>query len=244
MRVKKIFLLFILFFMGLTWGAAKEFDKINFFTAEIPEFYVRQDLQFNLWQDSKDRAIGFSTMTGFDMNELSASIGASFNNSNCNFTTKVIYWPTFFERFNFGLGITYHLLEFSNIFYENDFIADINFKMKLASWLSFYLNCGYFYKLSILSNFGECLENNSLNVNSGILIYPNDRWTLAFEFTSSNYFNYPLFFTAMFNTWAEFVVIPERFSTGVGVNTRFYDFFVNSQDLSHLSLNIFMRYKI
>jgi len=116
--------------------------------------------------------------------------------------------------------------------------------MNITSWLGIYFNGGYFYKLSILSNFGESLGNSSINVNSGLLIYPNERWTLALEFTSSDYFNYPLFFTGMFNTWAEFVVIPQRFSTGLGVNTRFYDLFVNSQDLSHLRVNVFMRYKI
>lgn len=244
MRVKKIFLLFTFVFMGLSLGFAGESDKVNFFTAEMPSFYVRQDMQFNLWSDSKERGIGFSTITGFDMKELSANIGASFNNGNCNFTTRVIYWPTFFDQFNLGLGVTYHLLEYSNTFYEHDFFCNVHFKWDPFSWMSCYFNGGYFYKLSILSNFGQKLDNNSMNISSGVLFYPNERWTLALEFTSSDYFNYPLFFTAMFNTWAEFVVIPQRFSTGLEINTRFYDFFVNSQDLSHLSLNVFMRYKI
>lgn len=245
MRVRRILLVATFSFIGLASLWSESFiDKINFFTAERPAFSVKQNIQFNLWQDSKERGIGFSTIAGFDMKELTGSLGVNFTNGNYDFTTEVIYWPRFFDLFNLGLGFRYHLYDYVGVFLENDFLFNSYFKIQPLSWLCLFANCGYFYKLSVIDGFDEPLGNNSFNLNSGLYIYPDDRWTLSLSLLTTNYFNCPLFFTAIFETGAEFEVLPANFSTGLELSAKFYDIFVNSQDLSQFNIKIYGRLKI
>ncbi|MCR5187994.1 MAG: hypothetical protein K6C97_03590 [Treponema sp.] len=245
MRVRKSLLFLILFhIVSASLWSESFIDRIIFFTAERPAFSVKQNIQFNLWQDSKERGIGFSTIADFDMKELTGSLGVNFCNGNYDFTTEIIYWPTFFELFNLGFGFRYHLYDYVGVFVENDFLFNSYFKIQPLSWLCLFANCGYFYKLSVLDGFDAPLENKSFNINSGLYFYPDESWTLSLSFLTINYFNCPLFFTLILETGAEFEVLPSRFSTGLDLSAKFYDVFVNSQDLSQFNIRIYGRLKI
>lgn len=241
MNIRKPFLISAVIILSAVTAFAQ---NVNFFTPEMPSFSIKQNLQFNLVQDSKYQGIGTSIITDFDMKELYGSLGVNFVNGNFDITTEVVYWPTFFDKFNAGVGVVYHLYDYVGEFTENDFLFDLYFKIKIKNWMTFYQKLGFSRKAAVLETLDDTICNNSFNIDSILYFYPSDRWTLFFQFSSVNYFDYPLFFTAMFNTGAEFDVVPSIFSTGIDINTEFYNFVVNSQDLGQMNVKVFGRLRI
>lgn len=241
MKFKKLCFLLLLI---ITVTVSAHAQVVEFFTPAVPKFSVKQNVQFNFWPDSKEKGLGLSVAGDFDMKQLHGDMGVNFCNGNIDFTTQVIYWPVFFNRFNLGIGFTYHLFNYTEVFKENDFLFNVCFKMDILDWLAFSFMGGYFQKITLIDGFDKPVFNPSIDVNAKFLFYPGDNWTLYFQFSSYNLFNYPLFFSAMFSTGAEFDIVPGSFSTGLDLNTKFYDFIVNSQDCSQFNLVVYGRFKI
>ena len=247
MVLKKIlFSLLVLFAAALPVLAGDRAMGVNFFTPKRPEISVKQNVQFNILQDSKERSIGFSTIADFDMKELNGSLGLNLSSNIVEFTTEIVYEPTFFNLFNLGVGGIYHIYQFMEMFTEQDVLLCGYFKINLNSLFEVSFRAGCFQKRSELLKVkkNNIFYDNKINIITLLNFYPNDLWKLYFEFGTSNYFNYPLFFTGIFTFGGEFDLVKNKYSLGIDLTAKFYDMVVNNQDLSQLNVRIFGRYKI
>lgn len=240
--------IFILFFSTALWAelSPKYLPVVNFFTPEFPEINIKQNLQFNLLPDSKEQGLGLSTIAEFNMRELQGDIGVNYTNHQLDFTTQIIYWPTFFNILNFGVGFSYHLNDYLGVYLEQDFLADLYTKIRIGKYFMAWTRWGGLIKLADIKDISPDFQNKerAMNFNLVLTWYPADLWSCYFSFESNSYFNYPNFMSVFFNTGAEFEVIEDKFSTGIDLCTKWYDFLVAAQNLSQLNIKIFGRYKL
>lgn len=224
----------------------KYLPVVNFFTPEFPEVNIKQSIQFNLFPDTKEQGLGLSTIVEFDMKELKADFGVNYSNSHLDFTTQIIYWPTFFNILNFGVGVAYHLNDRPGIYLEQDYIADLYTKVQVSKYFMAWTRWGGLAKYTDIRGINPDFENKqkSMNFNLVLTWYPAQLWSCYFGFESNSYFNYPNFLTVFLNTGVEFEVIENIFSTGIDICTKWYDFVVVAQNISQMNIKIFGRYKI
>jgi len=221
-------------------------EVVNFFTPVMPEISIKQNIQFNLLPDSKEKGIGFSTIADCDFNELYINTGLNYTNNQFDFTLQSVYWPTFFDIVNFGLGFTYHLYDYPHTFIEQDFLSDIYLKVKFCQYFMVWTRWGYLYKKTKVQNINTDFKNQikTMNFNLSFNVYPHPDWTCYLTFDSNSFFNYPNFITIFLTTGVEFEAIKEKFSTGLEISTKWYDAVVVPQNISQMNLKVFGRYKI
>lgn len=238
----------LIILMNVVAFSTAEINKqiVNFFTPGIPEISLKQNIQLNLVEDSKEAGLGVSTVVLFDLKELQGDLGFNYTNKQLDFTSQIIYWPTFFEFINFGVGVTYHLCDYPKIFIEQDFLADVYLKMQVNQYFMFWLRYGYLYKNTKIKDLPVKfkMQEECMNFNVNLTVTPFDLWSFYFSFDSTSYFNYPNFLTVFFNTGAEYEIMPEKLSVGIDVCTKWYDFVVVVQNLSQMNVKLFGKYKI
>lgn len=219
---------------------------INLFTPGKPCISIRQNVQFNLVPDTKENGIGFSTIAEFDFKELKSDLGVNIADHQFDLTAHAVYWPTFFDILNFGIGFTYHLNDFPGAYYEQDFLANLYTKIKVGPYFMAWTRWGGFYKISDIHGITPDFNNieKSMNFNLVLTWYPHPLWSCYFSCESNSYFNYPTFMSVFFNTGAEFEVIKDKFSAGVDVCTKWLDIVVVTQNISQMNLKFYGRYKL
>lgn len=219
---------------------------VNLFTPGIPEISIKQNVQFNLIPDTKEKGVGFSTIAEFDFNELKTDLGINLANQQYDVTANAFYGPTFFNILNVGVGLTYHLNHYPSVFVEQDFLTEVFIKLQPCEKFMISTGFGGFYKFTSLNeipaDFTEFVK--AFNFNLIAVWYPHDLFSCYFSYDTKSYFNYPSFLSLFLNAGVEFEVIKDRFSTGMDVCTKWYDVIVAVQNLSQLNFKIFGRYKI
>ena len=221
-------------------------QKINLFTPGKPDISIRQNIQFNLIPDTKENGIGLSTIAEFEFRELKSGVGVNIADHQYDFTVNTVYWPTFFNILNVGLGLTYHLNNYPGIYIEHDFLVNIYSKLRAGPYFMVSGSFGTFHKLSVVNGIDPDFKNveNSMNINLIFTWFPHPLWSCYFSCESNSYFNYPVFMTIFFNTGTEFQVIKDKFYTGIDLCTKWYDIVVVTQNISQMNLKVFGRYKI
>lgn len=219
---------------------------VNFFTVETPEVSIRHDLQYNLFADTKEQGVNLSIIAQMDMKELAADIGVNLSDRYVDFTTQAVYWPTFFDTMNLGVGFTYHLFQYSDIFTEQDVFADLCAKFQLGQYFQILTRIGSFTKFTNIKLISPDLKiiNQSININFALYFNPLDFLSCYVSFDSNSYFNYPNFFTAFLATGVEVDIVKNKFSTGIDITTKWYDLIVSVQTINQVNMKIYGRYKI
>lgn len=243
--MKRVYWFFFALLLGMSLYSQQYHPIIKLFTPGFSDISIKQTIQFNLVDDSKEQGVGFSTIAVFDKKEFKFDLGINYTNKQGDFTAQLVYWPTFFNILNLGAGFTYHLYDYPFYFVEQDFLLDIYAKLRIGKYYMVWTRWGGMAKLTSIDGiktFGKGF--NSMNFNLVLTWFPSKICSCYFSFESNSYFNYPSFLTVFFNTGAEFEIVKNKFFAGLDLCTKSYDFVVATQSLSQMNLKVFGRYKI
>lgn len=242
--MKRVFGTSLFTFIFLTILNAK---TINLFTAEKPAISIRQNLQINFFEDSKEKNAGFSTITDVDFQELYATLGTALCDGLLDLTASVRYTPTFGDRLKFGIESTYHLFYYPENFVEHDFLLDACLRWNACSFFQFDLTYGLSKKYSIVDEVKKNIPvfgDTGMNFLLMATFFPGDLWKLYCSFATYSYFNYPLFLSAFISTGMEYELIPGKIGIGLDFSTKWYDFIVVAKNPGQINATIYGRYKI
>lgn len=220
---------------------------VNFFTPESPEIEIQPSVNINVIPDSKDSGLGISTIARFDMKELVWDAGINYVNKQFDLTTQVIYWPTFFDKINFGVGFTYHFYGYPSSFYENDIFADVYLRWRFTKYFELYTRYGFMGKytlIPIIQDAEPVLKNGTMNFDLILTCYPAEKWNFYTQFSSATYFDYPVFMSIFLNNGVETVVYKDEITIGINLNTKWYDGIVVSLNVGQMSINIYGKIKL
>lgn len=220
---------------------------VNFFTPCIPKIEIQPSINVNLIADSKDDGLGISTIAHFDMKELVWDAGINYVNNQFDFTTQVIYWPTFFEKINFGVGFTYHFYDYPDSFVEHDIFADVYLRWRFTKYFELYTRYGFMGKYTVIPVIKDAvplLKNETMNFDLIFTCYPADKWNFYTQFSSATYFDYPVFMSIFLNNGVETVIYKEEVAIGIETISKWYDGVVVNLNIGQMSINFYGKIKL
>ena len=214
--MKKLFLLafaFLFFTVSETKIFANTSDtnntkKVKWFTPKIQHtistsLHLNTNTGFHPYPDSEHLFIpSYSLSYFFEMTELYAKTGIHFSAKTFDLTTRAVYGPTFWNCFNVGLGLTYHLLSHSKEFVEQDILVGTFFKYSRGAF-TLTTDVNYLFKWTNVYEVYEkipSLKQHSLALSSTWSWFIIDH--LSFYFNMGSYFpyRYMLFWSPSFMT--------------------------------------------
>lgn len=216
---------------------------VTFFTPEPPEITLKTNLQANILDDVKNEGLGISSIVKFDFDELICDAGVNYVNNQFDFTTQLIYWPKFFDKFYTGFGLTYHFYDYPKMFTEHDFFIDWYLKINFNEYFELYTRYGLFLKTSVIPDVITC-QSRTMNFELYLNFFPSEKWCCYGYFNSNSYFDYPLFLTLFFGTGFETEIIEDKISVGMELSTKWYDGIVVALNPGHVAMSMFCKVKI
>lgn len=244
-QAKKYFALAVIFFVL----ASKMFSSVNWFSKTMEHtvsvsVHVNTNTGFYPYPDVEHFFIPSTSFSYlFDMRELSAITGIHFSAKTFDLTNRVVYGPTFWNCFNVGLGLTHHLLSFTNYFVEQDILLGVFFNYKRRA---FYLktDIDYFFKWSHVYDVYDSLP---AFVHHSIALSSTWGWFvlehLDFYFNLGSYlpYRYALFWSPTFMTGLQW-----KFNNGCAVggevSFQFVDLMSVTSYMNMCELRIFTRW--
>lgn len=182
------------------------------------------------------------------MSELVFDAGISFASSSFDFTTRAVYQPTLFDRFNVGIGGVFHIKHGFKDFLETDALCGLYARGILGKYFRFSCNCLYLYRSAFIFT-GEktvCL-NNKKRPQAAVELYflPCTRLLISAGFSTYSFFDYYLAGNPHFKIAAAYD-FSNGVSCGMEIGVRYLDFFGYSDagNPAEIRMRTFMQIKI
>lgn len=228
------------------------FISMQFIFSE-PVFYSKEynisscsGYKFGFQRGSK--AIIPDTVTKFTVlnNTFESSIGFSGNAGQFDFTARTIYWPLFKDKLNIGAGLTYHCISFYDCFLENDFLYGFFIKYKTDIKIVLEANVNYFQKYSVIysiQNKTPYLLHHNMAAQMKISYLLFNKFNFQLSLGSYSYFNYKLFYTAIFSFEADWN-FHNQFWLCCENNIQYVDFFVITSNWDYFNTRLCLKVEL
>ncbi|MCK9170609.1 MAG: hypothetical protein M0P01_09365 [Treponema sp.] len=176
--------------------------------------------------------------------QLYGGTGVHFSAKTLDFTTRVVYWPLFWNRLNMGAGLTYHFLSYDSLFFEQDMLAGLFFRFKYRCFTAT-ADMNYFRKwtrIYAVQKYIPWLTNNSIAFNAKWNWFVLNHLDFYFGISSYSAYEYLLFFAPEFMTGADWHC-KYGITTGAEFTIRYIDMMTLSSYLDSVELRLFTRWE-
>lgn len=175
-----------------------------------------------------------------DYSFFETNAGVLLNSTNFQFVTSGFCMPNIIKGLKVGGGITYHFLNYEDIFTENDFLISARVRYTTLFRLSAEVAYSFIMKWANIKSV-YFTSSNPLYTNSGLEILANyvlnEKWKFYLNITSFDTYDYPLLGTPFVKTGTEFS-INEHVSTFADISLKFEDMFTSTTYLSGMYFRI------
>ncbi|MCQ2582660.1 MAG: hypothetical protein MJ160_02030 [Treponema sp.] len=244
--------LLVLFVLFLAKGFSQEAESVqeksaktvSFWSTNVPDVYITQNVQYNLISNLKYQDFALSTVVQLDFHELTSSFGICQTGTKIDFSSETIYWPLFNKgRFNLGCGVIYHYYYIPDILREHDIQGGLYFRRNFSEKLSLAGKLTFFEKISLIPDNTCVLENHSVAVQLAM------NWKFAPDFNayisagSNSMFDFPLTFSPIVVAGLEksafgFLTI------GTNLSAEWIDLISAVSDVYLLDINVYAKIKL
>ena len=168
--------------------------KVNFFTSGMPALSAQWGLAFPAKRDLRNPSPSEEFIVAADFHELRLDSGIKYQCNQLDFTNRVIYMPTFYNRFQAGAGINWHLYRYVKEFTENDLTLTGRFRWIKGPVFTFENSLGILLKftsIDVINAFKPVIYNFSYQYELLCNWHLNatDLWCAL---NLQDYFDYPL----------------------------------------------------
>lgn len=215
--------------------------KVNFFTFEKPAVKLHTDIQFNVLPDLKNSGIGFSETALVDMKELVFQAGIKQTGTLFDASAEVVYWPTFNNWLNFGVGVIYHFYNYPDEFHEHDILASFYFNFDISKVFKLYFRIGNASKIAVVNEvskaYGPVLEPLMVSLDLIASFYLGNGWRIFQTFSTNKFYDYPAFDTFFFTLGFD-KQISKSLVLGFNITSKWTDLVIVSHNMTHFACNI------
>lgn len=230
-------LIFFLFFPS--FAAAK---IVNFFTPQL-NWSVTNGLALENGADFAPMTTAVDISADLNMREIQANAGFLLQPSQVDFSTEVVYWPTFFNCFNAGVGTILHFVSCHDIFTEVDFLSGVYLSYHTPKKFDCMLNFLYHGKsvriFAIEDDVPE-LKNSSIALKTEFNFRPIKPLNLCLSVSSYSMYRYMLWFAPDFSLSADYKFL-DMFAVGGQIEIQYIDMFTLSSNLNSIGIRIYGR---
>lgn len=241
--MKKFFVLLCFLFC-----ASNVFAFVNFWSNDAKEITFVEEIQYNLFGNSKNDGIAFATCASLDMKEFLADAAIRGTGDKIDMTFRAIYWPSITSSktenvANFGVGGTYHLYVYPEQFTENDFKLGFYYKIRFAKDFTFLFDFNYFAKLTVFYFDLPKLLNQTLNIDLMFNWDINPALKVYTGVFANTYFDYPLSYepTLLFGVENYFT---DKFMLGAKLSMDWVDWISAVANIHTVTLSFMAGYKL
>lgn len=241
--MKKLLVGFVFTFFLCTNMFAK---VVTFFDVNEVDTELKQTFYYNYIETDRTDGVGLSTRLKFDLDQLVYDFGFFGINGKSDFTTELIYWPSFFGKLNLGVGFSYHLYSNPELFIEHDFLPGVYAKWKPNPYFELFTRFCFMEKVSVIAP-GKIhqmeLYNGTLNFNLALLWAFSNEWKFYVDFSSNSYFEYPMFCTPFFSSGIEKCLFGKLYG-GMELTSEWVDMFTISANMTTFTVQAYLILKL
>ncbi len=240
--MKKIFrsvFVFGIFFIFSTFSYA---EIVNFFTLQ-KKWGVTTGLSFENGADFAPLTSAVDISVDLNMQEICANAGIFVQPSQFDFSTEVVYWPTFFNCFNAGAGTILHFVSCNDIFVEFDYLSGGYFSFHTQKKFDCMVNFLYHGKTARIFAIKDdvpWLKNNSIAFKTEFNFRPISQLNLNLSISSYSMYRYMLWFAPDFSFSVDYKFF-DMFAIGGQVEIQYIDMLTLSSNLNSVDLRIYGR---
>lgn len=237
---KKTVLIFSVFFIFLNFSLCAEI--VNFFSTQ-KKWSVTNGLSFENGADFAPFTTAVDLSVDFDMREIRANAGVFVQPSQFDFSTEIIYWPTFFNCLNAGAGSIFHFVSYSDIFVEFDFLTGVYLSYHTPEKFDCMVNFLYHGKSARIFEIEDkvpWLKNDSIAFKTEFNFRPIRRLNLNLSVSSYSMYRYMLWFAPDFSFSADYKFF-DMFAVGGQIEIQYIDMFTLSSNLNNVDIRIYGR---
>ncbi len=240
--MKKIFhsvLFFAVFFIFSTFSYA---EIVSFFTPQ-KKWGVTTGLSLENGADFAPLTSAVDLSVDLNMREICANAGIFVQPSQVDFSTETVYWPTFFNCFNAGVGSVLHFVHCNDIFVEFDYLSGVYLSYHTPKKFDCMLNFLYHEKNSRIFAIKDdvpWLKNRSIAFKTEFNFRPISQLNLNLTISSYSMYRYMLWFAPDFSFSADYKFF-DMFAVGGQVEIQYIDMFTLSSNLNSIDLRIYGR---
>ena len=177
------------------------------------------------------------------MQEIRSNAGIFVQPSQVDFSTEIIYWPTFFNCFNAGVGSIFHFVHCNDIFVEFDYLSGVYLSYHTPKKFDCMLNFLYHGKAARIFAIQDdvpWLKNSSIAFRTEFNFRPVSQLNLNLSVSSYSMYRYMLWFAPDFSFSADYKFF-DMFAVGGQIEIQYIDMFTLSSNLNSIDLRIYGR---
>ncbi len=227
-RPGTFFLYFFIFCISLS--AQSQTKIVNWFTNEIPGISAQWACSVPFSKDLRMSGPAEDFIIAADFKELRFDTGFQYQCRQVDFTSRIFYMPTFFNIFQIGIGLNYHLYRYTKSFTENDFIISGRFRWIKGPVFTCEIAQGFLLKFATVD---AVIKRQPVIFNlsyqfellcSWQIFQPIAFWT---SIKLQDYFNYPLAISPIIKFGTDVSVSP-GIIFGIDYSLKFIDMFYSA----------------
>ena len=262
--IRRFVISFIIFFILLLFGTSltaeplddlKDFleidededippaKKIVWFHTIEPEHSITWAQSIPLKKDLRANSPAEQMIFAYDAKEIRVDAGFQYQSNQFDFATHIFYMPTFYNTFQAGIGINYHLYRYFNEFSENDFIESLRFRWIRNPVFSFEVGAGYVYKIASIDAvkaYTKRIYNFSYHFDLLLNWKIKQVSNLWFILTLQDYFDYPLAISPFYKLGFD-VKCGSDLILGTDFSLKFVDMFFSAVYLNQSVVRVFCK---
>ena len=235
---KKVFISVLI----ISFGALLFANDIDFHLASSPKVLYEQHLQYDFLTTSTSSPLKLSTVLTIDYEKFNVACGIRAEQNKFDVSAQSLYAPVFFNNFRLGPQIYLNYHNYKGNIHETNLLAGVYFCDCLGQIFKFAATTFYHRKDSFLP-----YVNHSLSLNSFAMslhfdwVYSGWKWN--FSVVTFNLFDYYLFFSPVFETYAEYS-LSQNVLAGIKFSSLWMDMITISACPTTFSLDFYYRIRM
>ncbi len=232
---RHIFIIFVVLSFYLPLLSQEK--KVNFFTPGMPSLSAQWGLAFPARRDLRNPTPSEEFIVAADFHELRLDSGIKYQCNQLDLTNRVIYMPTFYNNFQAGLGINWHLYRYIKEFTENDLTLTGRFRWIKGPVFTFENSLGIlckFTSIDVINSYKPVIYNFSYQ-HELLCNWHLNATNLWFALNLQDYFDYPLAISPFFKIGMDYTT-KESLVLGLDFTMKFVDMFFSAVYLNEALL--------
>ena len=241
MKIREFLFALLIFFSSFFAFA----EKVNFISSEkslslVSGFSFQSNSDFEYSSSASDLSLDLN------MTELFASAGCKFQSNQTDFSTEIVYCPTFFDCFNAGAGHIFHVLHYNDLFNEYDFLTGLYLGYHSPKHFDCKLNLMWHAKaveIFVIKDEVPWIKNSSFACKTEFNFRPVENLKLSLSLSSYSPYRYMLFFAPDLMFSCEYT-FGQLISIGNQVEIQYIDMFTLSSNFNSIDYRLYARLAI
>lgn len=227
---RKLFLVVFLSSLFCFSLIAEEESSVNWFTKEMQGLSAQWGLSFPSRRDLRNPAPAEDLILAVDFGELRLDSGIKYQSSQLDLTNHIFYMPTFFNKFQTGVGFTWHYYRYFQEFTENDLIFSTRFRWIKGPVFTFENAYGILFKytsIDAIKDLKPVIFSYSYNFEllcDWKLFRRSDLWCAL---NLQDYFDYPQAISPFYKVGLNYAA-NENLILGIDYTLKFVDMFFSA----------------